>query len=225
MPPSPRSCRISYRRPSTVPGCNRVGLFESEGRLVPALGGEVPSASVGASEGSKRVGDDPEEKVSGGGVEPKSEGDFTAAVPSAWFAGWSSGRRTSRPSMSLSPQKKNEGDVDRKRASLAAPDQVRLAEPAARLTKYTIMASSSVSRFWFPHWSDKAVLAAEKSLAPFGKRMAFQHTSNLQKALSAAPRYRAWKLEPSSARIATTFTTSSPWPIVAIPAPQTRSAS
>src|SRR5712692_7939296 len=114
MPPSPRSCRISYRRPSTVPGRKRVGLLTSEGRLVPALGGEVPSASVGASEGSKRVGDDPEEKVSGGGVEPKSEGDFTAAVPSAWFAGWSSGRRTSRPSMSLSPQKKERGGCRQK---------------------------------------------------------------------------------------------------------------
>src|ERR1035441_10978656 len=94
MPPSPRTCRISYRRPSMVPGRKRGGLFKSGGGLVFALPAGVPSAIVGASEaGSRRVGDDPEGKVSGAGDEPKSEGDFTAAVPSA-LVGWSSGRRT-----------------------------------------------------------------------------------------------------------------------------------
>src|SRR6266404_1873796 len=121
MPPSPRICWISYRRPSTVPGRKRVWLFKSEGRLVPALAAKVPSAIVGASEvGSKRVGDESEGRLSDAGDEPTSEGDFTAAVPSALVAGSSSGRRTCRLSMALSPQAQMRG---RKRATVAAPGQ------------------------------------------------------------------------------------------------------
>src|SRR6267143_1958629 len=110
MPPSPRICRISYRRPSTVPGRKRVWLFKSEGRLTPALAAKTPSAIVGASEvTSKRVGDDSEGRLSDAGDEPTSEGDFTAAVPSALVAGRSSGRRTWRFSMALSPQAQTKG--------------------------------------------------------------------------------------------------------------------
>src|SRR5260370_18402660 len=54
--------------------------------------------------GSKRVGDESEGRLSNAGDEPTSEGDFTAAVPSALVAGSSSGRRTCRLSMVLSPQ-------------------------------------------------------------------------------------------------------------------------
>src|ERR1700674_1430419 len=121
MPPSPRICRISYRRPSTVPGRKRVWLSESEGRLVPALAAKVPSATVGASEtSSKRVGEDSAGRLSDAGDEPTSEGDFTAAVPSALVAGSSSGRRTCRLSMVLSPQAEMGG---RKRATVAPPGQ------------------------------------------------------------------------------------------------------
>src|ERR1700674_4539185 len=110
MPPSPRICRISYRRPSTVPGRKRVWLSESEGRLVPALAAKDASAIVGASEvSSKRVGDDSAGRLSDAGDEPTSEGKFTAAVPSALVSDWSSGRRTWRLSMALSPQKLTRG--------------------------------------------------------------------------------------------------------------------
>src|SRR2546429_2239648 len=121
MPPSPRICRISYRRPSTVPGRKRVWLCKSDGLLIPALPANVPSAMVGASEvSSKRVGDDSEGKLSDAGDEPTSEGDFTPAVPSALAAGSLSGRRTWRLSMALSPQAQMRG---RKRATVAAPGQ------------------------------------------------------------------------------------------------------
>src|ERR1700732_1718942 len=94
---------------------------------------------VGASEmGSKRVGDESEGRLSDAGDEPDSEGDFTAAVPSALVAGSSSGRRTWRLSMALSPQAQIRG---RKRATVAAPDPKGLPEPAARLTKYTTPAT------------------------------------------------------------------------------------
>jgi hypothetical protein len=68
--------------------------------------------------GSKRVGDESEGRLSDAGDEPDSEGDFTAAVPSALVAGSSSGRRTWRLSMALSPQAQVRG---RKRATVAAP--------------------------------------------------------------------------------------------------------
>src|SRR4029077_5145359 len=73
-----------------------------------------------------------EGRLSDAGDEPTSEGDFTAAVPSALVAGSSSGRRTCRLSMVLSPQAQIRG---RKRATVATPDQERLAEPAAQLTR------------------------------------------------------------------------------------------
>src|ERR1700693_3818183 len=74
---------------------------------------------VGASEmGSKRVGDDSEGRLSDAGDEPTSEGDFTAAVPSALVAASSSGRRTWRLSMTLSPQAQMGG---MKGATVAAP--------------------------------------------------------------------------------------------------------
>jgi hypothetical protein len=88
--------------------------------------------------GSKRVGDESEGRLSDAGDEPDSEGDFTAAVPSALVAGSSSGRRPWRLSMALSPQAEMGG---RKRATVAAPDPKGLPEPAARLTKYTTPAT------------------------------------------------------------------------------------
>jgi hypothetical protein len=59
--------------------------------------------------GSKRVGDESEGRLSDAGDEPDSEGDFTAAVPSALVAGSSSERRTWRLSMALSPQAQMRG--------------------------------------------------------------------------------------------------------------------
>jgi len=82
MPPSPRSCRISYRRPNMAPAARQVrGSIRKSNQSPAGRGGS--SARVGVSKlTSTRVGANP--KVSGAGDEPESEANFSADVPSAF---------------------------------------------------------------------------------------------------------------------------------------------